>query len=48
MARHKSAAPENKETPVNLEVVDAERSAANELALIHTEQNERVVALAAH
>jgi len=46
MARHKSAAPENKETPVNLEVVDAERSAANELALIHTEQNERVVALA--
>ena len=46
MARKETPMPVSKEVAANLEVIDAEVSAANTLALAAMEQNERVTALA--
>lgn len=46
MARNPTPAPESKEVPVNQAVIDTEFAAANELALVKREANERVTALA--
>lgn len=46
MARQQTPAPQSKETPANQTVIEAERSAANTLALAQQEQSVRVVALA--
>lgn len=46
MSRKETPMPENKEVPANLEVIDAEVHAANQLAVLHREGDARVRAVA--